>query len=366
MSFKIAVLGGDCVGPEVTAEAQRALEAVSATYGHDFQFTPALVGGSALDAVGIPLPDETINLCRNADAILFGSIGGPKWDDNPQFDMRPGAGLLRLRESLGLYANLRPVKPYPMLLDRSPVRSEVVRGTDIMVVRELTGDVYFGKPKKQWVTEEGRRAVDTMDYSEKEISRIVRLACEIARTRGKRLTSVDKSNALITYRLWKEIVNEIGKEYPDIEITHMLADSFAMQLISNPTRFDVVVTGNLFGDIFTDEASVLGGSMGLLPSASLSGLPTSRALGLYEPIHGSAPDIAGKGIANPIAAILSAALLLRYSLMLETEAQAIERAVLAVLEEGFRTADIASAGTKPIGTREMGDLVVKKIRSGRG
>ena len=362
MSFKIAVLGGDCVGPEVTIEAQRALEAVSERFGHDFQFTPALVGGAALDAVGVPLPDETVSLCQSSDAILFGSIGGPKWDDNSRFDLRPGAGLLRLRQSLGLYANLRPVKPYPMLLDRSPVRSEIVRGTDIMVVRELTGDVYFGQPKKQWVTEEGRRAVDTMDYSEKEISRIVRLACELARQRDRRVTSVDKSNALITYRLWKEIVIEISAEYPDVKVSHMLADSFAMQLISRPTQFDVVVTGNLFGDIFTDEASVLGGSMGLLPSASLSGLPTAKALGLYEPIHGSAPDIAGKGIANPIAAILSAALLLRYSLMLETEAQAIERAVLTVLEEGYRTADIASTGTKPIGTRAMGDLVVAKIR----
>ncbi len=366
MSYKIAVLGGDCVGPEVTAEARRALEAIGARYGHDFQFTPALVGGAALDAAGVPLPDETVSLCRNSDAVLFGSIGGPKWDDHPRFEMRPGVGLLRLREALGLYANLRPVKPYPMLLDRSPVRSEIVRGTDIMVVRELTGDVYFGQPKKQWVTEEGRRAVDTMDYSEKEISRIVRLACELARQRDRRVTSVDKSNALISYRLWKEIVIEISAEYPDVKINHMLADSFAMQLISKPTQFDVVVTGNLFGDIFTDEASVLGGSMGLLPSASLSGLPTAKALGLYEPIHGSAPDIAGKGIANPIAAILSAALLLRYSLLLETEAQAIERAVLSVLEEGYRTADIASAGTQPIGTRQMGNLVVSKIRGQEG
>jgi len=365
MSFKIAVLGGDCVGPEVTAEARKALEAVSERFGHSLVFTEGLVGGSALDAVGVPLPDETVALCRASDAILFGSIGGPKWDDNSRFDMRPGAGLLRLRESLGLFANLRPVKPYPMLLDKSPVRPEVVRGTDIMVVRELTGDVYFGQPKKQWVTEEGRRAVDTMDYSEKEISRIIRMAFELARQRDRRVTSVDKSNALITYRLWKEIAIEISAEYPDVKLSHMLADSFAMQLISKPTQFDVVVTGNLFGDIFTDEAAVLAGSMGLLPSASLAGLPTGRALGLYEPIHGSAPDIAGKGIANPIAAILSAALLLRYSLNHEKEARTVEAAVLSVLEKGFRTADIA-LGTAPIGTREMGDRVAARIRNEKG
>lgn len=361
MSFKIAVLGGDCVGPEVTLEAQRVLVAVSKRFGHDFLFTEAPVGGAALDAVGVPLPDETLNLCRNSDAILFGSIGGPRWDDNSRFDLRPGQALLSLRESLGLFANLRPVKPYPMLADKSPVRPEVVRGTDIMVVRELTGDVYFGQPKKRWVTPEGRRAVDTMDYSEREIARIVRVACELARRRKKRLTSVDKSNALITYRLWKEVTIEVCAEYPDIELSHILADNFAMQIVSNPTRFDVVVTGNLFGDIFTDEASVLAGSIGLLPSASLAGLPTGRALGLYEPIHGSAPDIAGKGIANPIAAILSAALLLRYSLGLEGEARAVEHAVSATLEAGYRTADIASPGSTQVGTREMAKQVIDRI-----
>jgi len=366
MSFKIAVLSGDGVGPEVTAEARQSLEAISSRFNHQFVFTEAVVGGAAVDAVGVPLPDATVDLCRNSDAILFGAIGGPKWDDNSRFDLRPAAGLLRLRESLGLFANLRPVKPYTMLLDKSPVRPEVIRGVDIMVVRELTGDVYFGKPKKQWVTEEGRRAVDTMDYSEKEIVRIVRMACELARQRGRRVTSVDKSNALISYRLWKEIANEVSAEYPDVEMSHMLADSFAMQLISNPKRFDVVVTGNLFGDIFTDEAAVLAGSMGLLPSASLAGLPTGRALGLYEPIHGSAPDIAGKNIANPIAAILSAALLLRYSLCLETEARAIEAAVLSVLEEGYRTADIATEGTTPISTQEMGSHVAARIHSRKG
>jgi len=366
MSYSIAVLPGDGIGPEVTAEAQKALRAVAERFGHDFVFTSAPVGGAALDAVGVPLPDDTLNLCRTSDAILFGSIGGPKWDDNSRFDLRPSQGLLSLRESLGLFANLRPVKPYPMLLDRSPVRPEIVRGTDIMVVRELTGDVYFGQPKKRWMTDEGRRAVDTMDYSEREIARIIRLACELARQRDRRVTSVDKSNALITYRLWKEIAIEIGAEYPDIEMSHMLADTFAMQLISNPTRFDVVVTGNMFGDIFTDEASVLAGSMGLLPSASLSGPPTGRVLGLYEPIHGSAPDIAGKGIANPLAAILSSAMLLRYSLGLEAEACAIEAAVVSVLEDGYRTADITSGDTRPVGTSEMGRLVAARIRTDEG
>lgn len=363
MSYNIAVLSGDCVGPEVTAEAQRALIAISQRFGHSFTFTEGLVGGAALDAVGVPLPDETVDLCRNSHAVLFGSIGGPKWDDNARFDLRPGRAILGLRESLGLFVNLRPVKPYPLLAEKSPLRPEIVRGADILVVRELTGGAYFGQPKKRWVTEEGRRAVDTMDYSEREIARTVRVACELARGRNSRVTSVDKSNALICYQLWKEVATEIDAEYPDVQMSHMLADTFAMQLISNPTRFDVVVTGNLFGDIFTDEASVLSGSIGMLPSASLAGVPTGKAFGLYEPIHGSAPDIAGNGIANPLAAILSAALLLRYSLDLETEAKALEDAVLAVLESGHRTIDIMTAGCTEVGTKEMGDLVVQRLLS---
>jgi len=366
MSFKIAVLGGDCVGPEVTIEAQRALEAVSERFGHDFQFTPALVGGAALDAVGVPLPDETVALCRNSDAILFGSIGGPKWDDNSGFDLRPGAGLLRLRESLGLYANLRPVKPYPMLLDRSPVRSEIVRGTDIMVVRELTGDVYFGQPKKQWQTPEGRRAVDTMDYSEPEIERIVRVGFEIALTRRKKLVSVDKANVLESSRLWRQIATEVSADYPDVELEHMLVDACSMRLIQRPAYFDVVVTENMFGDIITDEASMLAGSMGMLPSASLAGIPkggASKAFGMYEPIHGSAPRRAGQNIANPIATILSIAMMLRYSFNLADEAEAVEQAVIAVLEDGYRTYDIMEAGKTQVGTSEMGRLIAEKIIS---
>ncbi len=362
MSYRIAVLPGDGIGPEVIAEAQRVLAVIGQRYGHEFSLTKGLVGGASLDAFGKPLTDETISLCRDSDAVLFGAIGGPAWDENPRFELRPGQAILGLRKSLGLFVNLRPVRSLPMLVDKSPLRPEVVRDTDIMVVRELTGDVYFGQPKKRWLSETGRRAVDTMDYSEHEIARTVRVAFALARARSRRVTSVDKSNALVCYQLWKEVVREVSAEYPDVELTHMLADTFAMQLVSNPRRFDVVVTGNLFGDIFTDEASVIGGSMGLLPSASLSGLPTGKMLGLYEPIHGSAPDIAGKGIANPLAAILSAAMLLRYSLQLEMEALAVERAVVATLEAGYRTPDIASAGAPAVGTREMGKQVIDRIR----
>ncbi len=366
MSYRIAVLPGDGIGPEVTAEAQRVLAAVGQVFGHAFSFTKGLVGGASLDAAGSPLTGETVDLCRSSDAILFGAIGGPRWDENPRFDLRPGQAILGLRKSLGLFVNFRPVKSLPMLDDRSPLRREIVRDTDIMVVRELTGDVYFGQPKKRWLTDAGRRAVDTMDYSEHEIARTVRVAFELARRRKRRLTSVDKSNALVCYQLWKEVAVEVAAEYPDVELSHMLADTFAMQLVSNPRRFDVVVTGNLFGDIFTDEASVIGGSMGMLPSASLSGLPSSRMLGLYEPIHGSAPDITGRGIANPLAAILSAAMLLRYSLQLETEAAAVERAVTATLQAGYRTADIASPGSATVGTREMGQQVVDRIPAREG
>jgi len=363
VSYRIAVLPGDGIGPEVIAEAQRVLAAIGQRYGHAFSFTKGLVGGASLEASGSPLTAETLELCRNSDAVLFGAIGGPRWDENPDFDLRPGRAILGLRKELGLYVNLRPVKTLPMLSDRSPVRPEIVRGVDMLVVRELTGDVYFGQPKKRWVGDTGRRAVDTMDYSECEIARTVRVAFELARGRDRRVTSVDKSNALVSYQLWKEVAIEVSSEYPDVALTHMLADTFAMQLVSNPRRFDVVVTGNLFGDIFTDEASVLGGSMGMLPSASLAGLPQGKAFGLYEPIHGSAPDIAGKGIANPLAAILSAAMLLRYSLQLETEARAVEKAVVTALEAGCRTADIASGGAPTVSTREMGQRVVDRIRS---
>jgi len=362
MNFKIAVLPGDGIGPEVTTEAQKAMVAIAERFGHSFEFTEALAGGAAIDAQGTPLTDETLDLCQQSDAILFGAVGGPKWD-NPKVEFRPEQALFRLRKTLDLFANLRTVRTYPMLAEKSPLRPEVLLGSDIIVVRELAGGLYFGQPKKRWETEEGRRAVDTMDYSEREIARIVRVACELARKRTKKVTSVDKFNALISSRLWREVATEVGEEYPDVEVSHMLADTFAMQLVTNPSTFDVIVTGNVFGDIFTDEAAVLAGSMGLLPSASLSGLPTGRTLGMYEPIHGSAPTIAGKGIANPLAAILSAALLMRYSLDLETEAKTIEDAVMAVLEAGYRTDDILTAGANRVGTAQMGDLVVEKLRT---
>ena len=356
MSFNIAVLPGDGIGPEVTEEAQRVLVTIAGRFGHSFEFTHGLAGGAALDAHGNPLTDETLALCQQSDAILFGAVGGPKWD-NPQVDLRPEQALFRLRKTLDLFANLRPVRAFPMLSEKSPLRPEIVRGSDIIIVRELAGGLYFGQPKKRWETEEGRRAVDTMDYSDREIARIVRVACELARRRRNRVVSVDKFNALISSRLWRQVATEVAQEYPDIELTHMLADTFAMQLVTNPTAFDVVVTGNVFGDIFTDEAAVLAGSMGLLPSASLG----EGAFGLYEPIHGSAPDIAGQGIANPLAAILSAAMLLRHSLKLEAEARAIEDAVAAVVDAGHRTVDLAAPGQPTVTTEKMGDLVIEAL-----
>jgi len=365
MSYTIAVLGGDGIGPEVTAEGRKVLLAVGERYEHDFQFTDGLAGGAALDASGNPLSDETLAMCQGSDAVLLGAVGGPKWD-NAGTDVRPEQALFRLRKGLNAFANLRPVKSYPMLTDKSPLRPDVVKGADIMFVRELTGGMYFGQPKKRWETPEGRRAVDTEDYSEHEIARVVRVACELARQRRKHVTSVDKFNALISSRLWRQVATEIAAEYPDVTVSHMLADTFSMQLIMRPTQFDVVVTTNMFGDIFTDEAAVLSGSMGMLPSASLAGLPTGKTLGLYEPIHGSAPDIAGKGIANPLATILSCAMLLRYSLGLDKEATAVEAAVLSVLEAGHRTADIASGTSQPVSTSKMGDLVAGRIRASKG
>ncbi len=365
MSHRIAVLRGDGIGPEVTDQSLKALVTVAEQFGHDLEFEEGLVGGAAIDAHGIPMTEETLAMCQSSDAILFGAVGGPKWDD-AGVDLRPEQALFRLRKTLNLFANLRPVTSYQMLVDKSPLRPEVVRGADIMFVRELTGGLYFGQPKKRWETVEGRRAVDSEDYSENEIARVVRVACELARKRRGKVVSVDKFNALISSRLWRQVATEVGAEYSDIELSHMLADTFSMQLIAQPTQFDVVVTTNMFGDIFTDEAAVIAGSMGLLPSASLSGLPTGKTLGMYEPIHGSAPDIAGQGVANPIAAILSAAMLLKYSLGMETEALALESAVMSVLEEGYRTADIYSEGTKRTTTEEMGDLIVSKVQAKKG
>jgi len=356
MRAKIAVLPGDGIGGDVTAEAVKALRAVAARFGHDFEFGEALVGGVAIDKTGNPLPDETMALCKASDAVLFGAIGDPRYDD-PKLPVRPEQGLLALRKGLGLYANLRPVKLYPQLLSASTLKEDVIRDLDIMVVRELTGGLYFGQPSKRWVEDGVRKAVDTMAYSDFEVARIVRAACELARGRRKKVTSVDKANVLTSSRLWREVASEVAKEYPDVEFEHMLVDTAAMRLVRQPKHFDVMVTENTFGDILTDEASMLAGSMGMLPSASLA----EGKFGLYEPIHGSAPHRAGKNTANPIASILSAAMLLRHSLGLAAEAAAVEAAVGAVLADGYRTNDIQEPGTTVVGTREMGDLIASRI-----
>ena len=361
MNYSITVLPGDGIGPDVTAEAVRSLEAVGRSFGHSFDLSHGLVGGIAIDQLGTPLPQETVAMCESTDAILFGAVGGPKWDD-PGATVRPEDGILALRKSLGLFANLRPVRVFPAVMDSSPVKRQLLEGVDMIVVRELTGGLYFARPKRRWQTSRGRRGVDTLRYTEQEIERILRVGFELARGRRRRLTSVDKANVLETGRLWRELAVEVSRDYSDVELEHILVDNAAMQLIRNPAHFDVVVAENMFGDILTDEAAVLSGSMGMLPSASLSGLPeTGRAIGLYEPIHGTAPDIAGKGIANPIGAILSAALLLRYSLGLEDEANAIERSVEGALAEGYRTGDIAGQGEDVVGTAEMGAVIAGRV-----
>jgi len=365
MNFRIAVLAGDGVGPEVTAEAVKVMEAVGRRFGHAFDISTGAVGGAAIDELGTALPEETMALCQDTDAVLFGAVGGPKWDD-PKAKVRPEDGILAIRKGLGLFANLRPVKVYPALINSSPVKPEVLEGVDMMVVRELTGGLYFSRPKRRWVTARGRRGVDTLRYTEQEIERILRVGFELARGRRKRLTSVDKANVLESSRLWREVAIEVSADYPDVELEHILVDNAAMQLIRNPAHFDVIVGDNTFGDILSDEASVLSGSMGMLPSASLAGLKTAgkrgrRSVSLYEPIHGTAPDIAGKGIANPIGAILSVAMLLRHSLQLVEEAAAVEESVEAVLAEGYRTADIASDGGDLVGTSRMGDVIAGRV-----
>jgi 3-isopropylmalate dehydrogenase len=363
VQFNIAALLGDGVGPEVATEAIKVLEAIGRKFGHSFQFHQGLVGGAAIDAHGIALTDETLKMCRNCDAVLLGAVGGPKWDD-PKAKVRPEDGLLALRKELELFANLRPVKVLPMLVDSTTLKPDVIKDVDLTVVRELTSGLYFGQPKKQWQDAEGRKAVDSMFYSEQEIERIARVGFEIALTRRKKLTSVDKANVLESSRLWRQVVIEVAADYPDVELEHMLVDACSMRLIQRPAQFDVIVTENTFGDIITDEASMLAGSMGMLPSASLAGIPkggASKAFGMYEPIHGSAPSRAGQNIANPIATILSAAMMLRYSFNLADEAQAVEKAVIAVLEEGYRTYDIMEEGKIKVGTREMGELIAERV-----
>jgi 3-isopropylmalate dehydrogenase len=356
MTKKIAVLAGDGIGPEIVHQAQRVLEALRKD-GLALEMEPALVGGAAYDRTGEPLPQATIDLCAKADAIMFGSIGGPKYDTLERAK-RPEQALLRLRKHFDLFANLRPAVVYPELADASTLRPEVVAGLDILILRELTSDIYFGQPRGIHINANGEReGFDTMRYTDREIARIAHSGFQAARKRKKHLTSVDKSNVLETTQLWKDVVTEVGQEYPDVKLDHILVDNAAMQLVRNPKQFDVLLCGNMFGDILSDEASMLTGSIGMLPSASLN----AQNFGLYEPIHGSAPDITGKGIANPLATILSVAMLLRYSLNMEAQALRIEAAVKKVLAAGIRTADIAKPGQAPVSTSAMGDAVLAAL-----
>ena len=354
----VAVFPGDGIGPEVTREAVAVLEVVAPRHGLALTFTSGTIGGGAIDAHGVPLPPAELERARAADAVLLGAVGGPKWDA-PGAGVRPEQGLLGLRKGLGVYANLRPVWTVPELVAASPLRREVLDGVDLVVVRELTGGIYFGQPSERRTTPAGREAVDTCVYGEHEIARLLHAAFALARQRRRRLTSVDKANVLSTSRLWREVAHEVAREYPDVTFEDVLVDAMAMHLIRRPRDFDVIATENLFGDILTDEASMLAGSMGMLPSASLAGTPVpgQRCAGLYEPIHGSAPDIAGQDRANPLAAILSAAMLCRYSLGCVGAAGDIERAVAAVLTAGHRTADLGVPPGTAVGCRAMGRLV---------
>jgi 3-isopropylmalate dehydrogenase len=352
MKANITLLPGDGIGPEVVAEAVRVLDAIAEKNGHSFSYTERLMGGCSLDKFGSSLTDETLADCQAADAVLLGAVGGPKWDD-PRAKDRPERGLLALRKGLKVFANLRPVKVHPALIDSSPLKPEKLKGVDILVIRELTGGLYFGFPKGRDVKDGRERAVDTLEYYDYEIRRVVELAFKLAKGRKKKVTSVDKANVLESSRLWREITTQVGSQNPDVALEHILVDTASMRIITGPALLDVVVTENMFGDILTDEASVLAGSMGMLPSASLGeGLP-----GLYEPIHGSAPDIAGKGIANPTGTILSAAMLLRHSLQLEAEAATIERAVEEAISSGARTIDLGGS----LKSSQMADEIIKQM-----
>jgi 3-isopropylmalate dehydrogenase len=353
MNATIATLSGDGVGPEVMAAALKVLEAVAARYGHEFTFTEGLIGGIAIDETGNPLPDETVKTCEAADAVLLAAVGGPKWDD-PTAAVRPEQGLLSIRKHFGLFANLRPVRVYPALMHHAPLRQDLLDGVDLLFVRELTGGVYFGQRQEQG---EGQDAYDTMIYSTPEVERVAHVAYRAAQGRRRKLTSVDKANVLASMRLWRGTVNRIHEDYEDVELEHLLVDACTMHLLTRPASFDVIVAGNMFGDILSDEASVLAGSLGMLPSASLG----EGTFGLYEPVHGSAPDIAGQGKANPTGMILSAAMMLRYSLGLMAEAEAVEQAVEKTLEAGLRTADIAAKDETVATTRVFTDTVVANL-----
>jgi 3-isopropylmalate dehydrogenase len=355
MKFSIILLPGDGIGPEVICETIRVLQALAVQMGQAFLFQEHLIGGCAIDRFGVALADETLAACQAADAVLLGAVGGPKWDD-PSAQVRPEQGLLRLRKELGVFANLRPVYVHPALAYVSPLKPEKLAGVDILVVRELTGGLYFGQPRLRSRSNGHERAVDTLEYFDYEIRRVMHLAFQLARRRRSKVASVDKANVLESSRLWRQIAGEVGADYPDVTLEHVLVDTASMRLITHPASFDVLVTENMFGDILTDEASVLAGSMGMLPSASLG----EASPGLYEPIHGSAPDIAGKGIANPVGAILSAALMLRYSLKLECEAVALERAVNQAIADGCRTADLGGSLT----TQQMADEIIDRLPGG--
>ncbi|WP_322819382.1 3-isopropylmalate dehydrogenase [Tepidiforma sp.] len=361
-SFRILVTPGDGIGPEVMEEALKVLGRVERRFGHEFVFEEETIGGAAIDRYGVALRPETVAKARASHAVLFGAVGGPKWDD-PRAAVRPEDAILGMRKQLGLFANLRPVRVAPEMIEGSALKPEVLEGVDLVVIRELTGGLYFGRPKRRWENAGGRQAVDTLRYSEREVARVCHVAFQLARQRRKKVTSVDKANVLRTGQLWREVATEVGRQYPDVELEHILVDACAMYLVRRPASFDVIVTENMFGDILTDEAAMLAGSMGMMPSASLGRRrKDGTGIGLYEPIHGSAPDIAGQGKANPLAMISSAAMMLRLSLGLEAEAKAVEEAVDAVIREGLRTPDIAGPGTRVVDTRTMGSAVAERIR----
>ncbi len=353
--FRVAVLKGDGIGPEIVEAALRVMRKVEELFDVEFEFREGLIGGAAIDATGDPLPDETLELCKESDAVLLGAVGGPKWDDLPT-EKRPEKGLLKIRKELDLFANLRPAKVWEPLIEASPLKPDVVKGTDMLVVRELTGDVYYGEPRGVFRENGKRVGINTMKYTEDEIRRVVKKAFDIAKRRRKKLTSVDKSNVLEVSGLWRDIVEEEKENYPDVELEHLYVDNCAMQIVRRPSTFDVIVTGNIFGDILSDEAGVVVGSLGMLPSASVG-----ERYALYEPVHGSAPDIAGKGIANPIATILSSAMMLKYSFRIDEASELIERAVEETLKQGYRTPDIYSEGCRKVGTEEITDRILENM-----
>ncbi len=354
---KIAVLPGDGIGPEVVAEALKVMNLVAQNRSIQFNFSDGLVGGASIDTHGIPLTDETLQMCLESDVVLLGAVGGPKWESLPH-SQKPERALLKLRKELGLFANVRPAKIYSALIDASTLKPEVIRNIDLVVMRELTGGIYFGEPRGVHDNGKEKVGINTLIYSTSEIERITRAAFDLSRKRRKVVTSVDKANVLDTFQLWRDVVNSIAKEYPDVKLSHLYVDNCAMQLIRNPQQFDVILTGNMFGDILSDEAAMLTGSIGMLPSASLGAQNA-----MYEPVHGSAPDIAGKGIANPIATIASVAMMFHYSFEMPAEAKAIENAIEKVLNQGYRTADIAEKGKAPISTHEMGELIATALQA---